>query len=660
MARVCRPLLADGLLVHRDEPGGPRLYVAPPAPSQNGPGPIEDYALLGDQRGAALVRRDGSIDWLCLPRFDSDAPFARLLGTSEHGFWQLAPTVLPGAAAPVPVRRYAGDSLVVETEWACETGTVKVADFMVPGAEAPQVVRIVNGVQGAVPMQMLLRPRPGYGRRRPCLGRLDERRVAIGLGEDGGGRLWFNSTARVQADAGDIHTRFTITEGETVAFTLAWREGTDSPPPQPAPDALLKHTLDHWAALAARCTYTGPHREAVVRSLLTLATLIYAPTGAMVAAPTTSLPEEIGGVRNWDYRFSWLRDNAFAAAALAGCGYLDEALAWTDWMVRSCAGTPGRRQIMYGIGGEPELPEQALPHLPGYENSAPVRTGNGAAGQLQLDVYGELADTLYEIALAVPDAAPGIAAVLVDLATELEALWHEPDMGIWEIRGPRRHFTHSKIMVWVTFDRAVRVIEHGWTTGPVGQWRALAETVRREVFEEGYDPERNTFVQHSEGTTLDASLLHAMLAGFLPADDKRVIGTIEAVQRELGTGNGLLLRYRTEGEHPGIDGLPGDEAHFLICTGWLAQGLVRIGRADDAAAVLGHLLSLRNDVGLLAEEYDLNARRQLGNYPQAFSHIALVCAALEIGSAPVGGERAALLDAVPAQAASAPGKVRQP
>ncbi|MGW6391664.1 glycoside hydrolase family 15 protein [Streptomyces sp. NPDC055103] len=652
--------MAAGLLVRRDEPGGPRLRVAPPAPTQNGSGLIDDYALLGDQRGSALVRRDGSIDWLCLPRFDSDACFARLLGTSEHGFWQLAPTALPGAAEPVPVRRYAGDSLVLETEWACETGTVKVTDFMVPGAEAPQLVRIVTGVQGDVPMQMLLRPRPGYGRDLPRLGLLDERRVAIGLGEADSGRLWFTSTTPVQTDAGDIHTRFTVTEGETVALTLAWQQGTDSPPPRPAPDALLKRTLDHWTAWAARCTYTGPHREAVVRSLLTLAALIYAPTGAMVAAPTTSLPEEIGGVRNWDYRFSWLRDNAFAALVFILYGYLDEALDWYAWMVRSCAGTPGRRQIMYGVGGEHELPEKDLPHLPGYEGSTPVRIGNGAADQLQLDVYGEVANTLYELALACPDAAPDIAATIVELATELEPLWFAPDMGIWEVRGPRRHFTHSKVMAWLAFDRAARVIDRGWTTGPADRWRDLAETVRTRVLEKGYDPERNTFLQHDEGTALDASLLHAMLAyGFLPADDKRLIGTIEAVQRELGTDNGLLLRYRTEGEHPGIDGLPGDEAHFLICTGWLAQGLVRIDRADDAAAILGHLLSLRNDVGLLAEEYDPHARRQLGNFPQAFSHIALVNAALAISSMAAGGEHTTLLDALPAQAAFAPGKEHQ-
>ncbi|MFD4337834.1 glycoside hydrolase family 15 protein [Streptomyces anulatus] len=614
---------------------------------------IEEYALIGDQRGSALVRRNGSIDWLCLRRFDSDAVHARLLGTSEHGFWQLAPTHPADASSvPVPVRRYAGDSMVLETEWVTGTGTVKITDFMVPGGEAPQVVRIATGVQGEVSMRTLLRARPGYGRVVPRLDRADERHVAIDLPEDGG-RLWADATIPLQTAGSDIHATFTITEGETAAFSLAWREGIDTPAPKPAPDALLKHTLDHWAAWTDRCTYTGPDRDDIVRSLLALAALIYAPTGAIVAAPTTSLPEEIGGVRNWDYRYAWLRDGALAVAALARCGYLDEALAWTDWAVRACAGTPGRRQIMYQVDGGADLREEELPHLPGYEGSAPVRIGNGAAGQLQIDVYGEVADTLYEVALAVPDEASRIGAVIVELATELEPLWSEPDMGIWEIRGPRRHLTHSKVMAWLTFDRAVQVVEHGWATGPLERWRALAETIHREVCEKGYDSERNTFVQYYGGAALDASLLHAMLAdGFLPADDKRVIGTVEAIQRDLGTGSGLVLRYRTEGEHAGIDGLPGDEAHFLICTGWLAEALARIGRADEAQAVLDHLLSLRNDVGLLAEEYDPHARRQLGNVPQAFSHLAHVGAALEIGSASGGGEHTVVLDAEPAGAAS--------
>ncbi|MFF4674002.1 glycoside hydrolase family 15 protein [Streptomyces sp. NPDC001279] len=621
-------------------------------PGEHGPGLIEDYALIGDQRGSALVRRDGSIDWLCLRRFDSDAVLARLLGTSAHGFWQLAPVHLAdGSSAPVPVRRYADDTMVLETEWVTETGTVLVTDFMVPGNEVPQVVRIMTGVRGEVAMRTLLRVRPGYGGDVPRLDRADERHVAIDLDKDSG-RLWVDATVPLQTNDGDIHATFVVSEGETAALSLAWWEGIDTPVPQPAPDALLKQTLDHWNAWVARCTYVGPDREDVVRSLLVLAALIHAPTGAIVAAPTTSLPEEIGGIRNWDYRYSWLRDGALAVAALARCGYLPEALAWIDWMVRACAGAPGRRQIMYCIDGEADLREQVLPHLPGYEGSAPVRIGNGAASQLQIDVYGEVADTLHEVALAVPDAAPDIAAIIVELATELETLWHEPDMGVWEIRGPSRPFTHSKVMAWATLDRAVQAIERGWATGPLERWRALREAIHREVCEKGYDPERNTFVQYYGAGELDASLLHALLAGFLPADDKRVIGTIEAVQRELGTDSGLLLRYRTEGECAGVDGLPGGEAHFLICTGWLAECLARIGRVDEAQAVLDHLLSLRNDVGLLAEEYDPRACRQLGNYPQAFSHLAHIRAALEIGSATADGEHAVVLAVEPARTAS--------
>ncbi|WP_432114793.1 glycoside hydrolase family 15 protein [Streptomyces sp. S1] len=608
-------------------------------PAEDGPGLIEDYALLGDQRGTALVRRTGSIDWLCLQRFDADALFARLLGTADHGFWDLAPVHLADAsAAPVPVRRYVDTTMVHEIEWVTETGVVRVADFMVPGVEAPQVVRIVTGVQGDVAMRSLLRTRPEYGLVVPRLDRADRRHVAIDV-PAAGGRLWAQATVPLQTHDGDVHSCFVVSEGETVAFSLAWREGIDVPAPQPAPDALLQYTLDHWREWADRCTYTGDDRADVLRSLLALSALIYAPTGAIVAAPTTSLPEEIGGDRNWDYRASWLRDGAFAATALARCGYLDQALAWTDWVVRSCAGTPGRRRIMYRVDGTTDLREEALAHLPGYEGSAPVRIGNGAADQLQLDVYGELADALHKFALDIgPDAAPGIAAVIVDLAMELEPLWTEPDMGVWEVRGPRRHFVHSKVMAWVTIDRAIQVIERSWATGPLERWTALRETIHAEVCEEGFDPERNTFTQFYGSRELDASLLHAMLTGFLPADDKRVIGTIEAVQRELGTDSGLLLRYRTEGEHVGVDGLSGDEGHFLICTGWLAECLARIGRVDEAQAVLATLRSLRNDVGLLAEEYDPAAGRQLGNFPQAFSHLAVILAAVAIGTASAGGE----------------------
>ncbi|BAU88092.1 glucoamylase [Streptomyces laurentii] len=461
---------------------------------------------------------------------------------------------------------------------------------------------------------------------------------AIDLDTADGSQLWVDADARVRRDGADLVAEFTVSADEQVAFVLSWQEGgVHSPPPSPAPDALLKHTLDFWEEWAARCTYTGPDREAVVRSLLTLAALIYAPTGAIVAAPTTSLPEEIGGVRNYDYRYAWLRDGAFTIGALADSGYLREAQAWISWMVAAGAGTPGRRQIMYGVGGETELAERELGWLPGYEGSAPVRIGNGAAGQLQIDVYGELADVLCDVALDAPGWARRIGSVVVGLATELEKLWDKPDAGIWEVRGPQRHFVHSKIMAWTALDRAIRFIEGGHAEGPVERWRVLRAAIHAEVCEKGYDAERNTFTQSYGSAELDASLLHAMLTGFLPADDKRVIGTVEAVQCELGTDDGLVLRYRTSGDRVGLDGFPGDESCFLICSGWLAECLALIGRPYEARTVLDSLLAASNGLGLLAEEYDPVAGRRLGNFPQAFSHIALLGAVRAAATANLGG-----------------------
>ncbi|MGW7304053.1 glycoside hydrolase family 15 protein [Streptomyces sp. NPDC054835] len=636
MARVCRPLLADGLLVNRAEAGGARLYVADrtPAPS-TGPGRIEDYGLLSDQRGSALVRRDGSIDWLCLPRFDSDAVFARLLGTSEHGFWHLAPaSLMDGTAVPGSFRRYAGDTMVLETRWKTSTGEAVVADFMVPGGGSPRLVRVVTGLAGHVSMRSLLRARPGYGHAMPRISPFD-RRHAIDLDEDGGARLWLDADAPVRLDGADLVADFTVAEHEQVSFTLSWREGVDSPPPPTAGDALLKFTLEFWEAWAGRCTYSGPDREAIVRSLLTLAALIYVPTGATVAAPTTSLPEEIGGVRNYDYRYNWLRDGALTIGALASHGYLREAHAWISWMVAACAGA-GRRQVMYGVGGETELPERELAWLPGYEGSAPVRIGNGAASQLQVDIYGELAQVLCKVALADTSWARRIGALVVALVEELEEVWDRPDAGIWEMRGPQRHFTHSRVMAWTAVDCAVQLIEAGHANGPLERWRSLRATIHAEVCEKGYDAERNTFTQSYGSPDLDASLLHAMLSGFLPADDKRVIGTIEAVQRELGTDDGFLLRYRTTGSEVGPDGFPGDEGRFLICTRWLAECLALIGRPAEARTVLDSLLAVRNGLGLLAEEYDPGAGRQLGNFPQAFSHIAHADATTSLNTATTG------------------------
>ncbi|MFD4374813.1 glycoside hydrolase family 15 protein [Streptomyces sp. NPDC058486] len=591
---------------------------------------IEDHGYVGDQKGSALVRRDGSIPWLCMPRFDSAAVFASLLGTEQHGFWQIAPTMLmDGSAVPASSRQYAGNSLVLQTTWSYGTTSAVVSDFMVPGGGAPRLVRIVTGLSGTMTMRSLLRTRPDYGATVPRIVEFG-RRHAIDLPEHDGGRLWLDAGAPAHVDRADLVSEFTVTAGETVAFGLSWREGVDSPPPIPIDDALMKFTLDFWEAWAARCTYSGPDREAVVRSLLTLGALIYAPTGAIVAAPTTSLPEAIGGVRNYDYRYSWLRDGALSAGVLRKYGYLREALAWASWAVQASHSETGRRQIMFGVGGETELPEMELGWLPGYEGSAPVRIGNAAADQLQVDIYGELAMEFYELAQAESSWARRLGSVLVALAGELEQVWDRPDSGIWEMRGPERHFTHSKIMAWATIDRAVRTIEAGHADGPLERWRALREAIHIEVCENGFNTDLNSFSQSYGSGELDASLLHGLLSGFLPADDKRVIGTIEAVQRELGTDDGFVLRYRTVGEEVGADGFPGDEGRFLICTGWLAEALALIGRPADARTALDSLLAVRNGLGLLAEEYDPHGARQLGNFPQAFSHVGHLGATAEL------------------------------
>ncbi|WP_456317167.1 glycoside hydrolase family 15 protein [Streptomyces bacillaris] len=609
--------------IPRQHTAGPTLAAGPR---------IEDHGLLSDQRGSALVRRDGTVVWLCMPRFDSAAVFTSLLGTEEHGFWQLAPaSLMDGAAIPASGRKYVGDTLVLQTTWVCDTGTAGVCDFMVPGGGSPRLVRIVTGVTGKVTMRSLLRARPDYGRTVPRITTFD-RRHAIDLPENEDARLWLDAGTPVRVEGINLVADFTVTEGQTIAFGLSWREGVDSPPPVPVDDALLQFTLDFWEAWTARCTYEGPDRKAVVRSLLTLAGLIYAPTGAIVAAPTTSLPEEIGGTRNFDYRYGWLRDGAFAASVLRRYGYLREALSWAMWAAQAGHSETGHLQIMFGVGGETELPERELNWLPGYEGSTPVRIGNAAADQLQVDVYGELAMEFHELALADSGWAGRLGSLVVALATELEQVWDRPDSGIWEMRGPERRFTHSRMMAWATFDRAVRTIEAGHAAGPLNWFRGLREKIHAEVCEQGYDSDLNSFTQSYGSRELDASLLHGLLAGFLPADDKRFIGTVEAVQRELGTDDGFLLRYRTHGDEVGPDGFAGEEGRFLICTGWLAEALARIGRPDDARTALASLLAIRNGIGLLAEEYDPATGRQLGNFPQAFSHISHLGATAEIAS----------------------------
>ncbi|WP_411083794.1 glycoside hydrolase family 15 protein [Streptomyces sp. cmx-18-6] len=590
-------------------------------------GRIEDYALIGDMQTAALVCRDGTADWLCLPRFDSHAVFAGLLGTEEHGFWRLGPA-RPEGAEPLSAdrRRYRGDSLVLESEWDTPRGTVRVTDFMPPRDGAPQLIRIVEGVSGRVPMRSELRMRFSYGRVTPWVHKVDGRTVAV-AGPDS---VWLDTQVDTFGKNLTTYSDFTVAPGDRVAFTISWQPSHREPPALPDPEGSLEATELFWREWVDQCTYHGPYREAVVRSLITLKALTYAPTGGIVAAPTTSLPEEIGGVRNWDYRYTWLRDAAITLSSLLRTGYREEARAWREWLLRAVAGDPENLQIMYGIAGERELGEAELDWLPGYENSGPVRVGNGAANQLQLDVYGEVTEALHlahMTGLTRNDYAMGLQLKLIEY---LEKHWEEPDEGIWEVRGPRRHFVHSKVMAWVAVDRTIKLVESGDVEGPLERWHQLRDDIHRDVCERGYDKERNTFTQSYGSKELDASLLLIPQMGFLPPDDKRVIGTIEAIQRELSTEDGFILRYPTEGEDAGVDGLAGDEGAFLACSFWMADDLAMIGRVDEARQLFEKLLSLRNDLGLLAEEWDSNLQRQVGNFPQAFSHVPLIDTALRL------------------------------
>ncbi|MFF3379549.1 glycoside hydrolase family 15 protein [Streptomyces sp. NPDC002680] len=590
-------------------------------------GRIEDYALIGDMQTAALVCRDGTVDWLCLPRFDSHAVFAGLLGTEEHGFWRLGPAHATDAEPPTAARRrYRGDSLILESEWDTPRGTVRVTDFMPPRDGAPQLIRIVEGVSGRVPMRSALRMRFSYGRVVPWVHKHEGRTVAV-AGPDS---VWFDTTAETYGKSLTTYADFTVAPGDRIAFTISWEPSHKQPPALPEPEQSLDATEEFWREWVEQCTYHGPYREAVVRSLITLKALTYAPTGGIVAAPTTSLPEDIGGVRNWDYRYTWLRDAAITLSSLLRTGYRDEARAWREWLLRAVAGDPENLQIMYGIAGERELGEAELDWLPGYENSGPVRVGNGAAHQLQLDVYGEVTEALH-LAHMTGLARNDYASLLqLKLIRYLEQHWDEPDEGIWEVRGPRRHFVHSKVMAWVAVDRTIKLIESGDADGPLEKWRELRDDIHRDVCEKGYDKERNTFTQSYGSKELDASLLLIPQMGFLPPDDKRVIGTIEAIQRELSTTDGFILRYPTSGGEENLDGLPGDEGAFLACSFWMADDLAMIGRVDEARKLFEKLLALRNDLGLLAEEWDPRLKRQVGNFPQAFSHVPLIDTALRL------------------------------
>ncbi|MGW0559257.1 glycoside hydrolase family 15 protein [Streptomyces sp. NPDC003016] len=592
---------------------------------------IEDYALIGDLQTAALVGRDGSIDWLCLPRFDSAACFAALLGDEENGHWRIAPS----GGGPCTRRSYRGNSLILESVWETSSGTVKVTDFMPQRDRAPDVVRIVEGLSGAVSMRSTLRLRFDYGNVVPWMRRSNGHRVAI-AGPDS---VWLrcDATDRVKTwgQQYTTYSSFTVAEGEKVAFVMTWHPSHEPQPDFIDPYEGLEHSLHDWEEWAARCQYEGPYREAVLRSLITLKALTYAPTGGIVAAPTTSLPEEIGGVRNWDYRYCWLRDSTLTLGALIAAGYTEEAGAWRDWLLRAVAGDPADLQIMYGLAGERRLPETELPWLGGYEGSKPVRTGNAAVDQLQLDVYGEVIDSLHLARASGLAPKPQAWNLQLSLLGFLESNWREPDEGLWEVRGPRRHFVHSKLMAWVAADRAVRALEEDPALpGDADRWRAMRDEVHREVCEKGYDPERNTFTQWYGSTALDAATLLIPRTGFLPPDDPRVVGTVEAVQSELGHG-GFIRRYSTDDRT--VDGLPGDEGTFLACSFWLVDALRMTGRTKEARELFERLLTLRNDVGLLAEEYDPVSGRQLGNFPQAFSHIGLVGSALALDRTETAG-----------------------
>ena len=576
--------------------------------------PIEDYALIGDCHGAGLVSKSGSIDWLCVPRFDSGACFAALLGGPEHGHWQIAPR------APIRAvrRRYVGESLVLETEFETADGVVCITDCMPPESQAVDVVRLVEGKSGRVAMHMELVIRFDYGSIVPWVTHERDGLRAI-AGPD---MLHLHTPVPVKGRALTSVADFEVSAGERVPFVMTFHPSHREEPIPIDAAATISRTLEWWFRWSKQSTYSGRYREAVQRSLIVLKALTYAPTGGIVAAPTTSLPETLGGVRNWDYRYCWLRDATITLYTLLLAGYTEEAREWREWLLRAVAGSPSQTQIMYGIAGERRLTESELPWLPGYEGSRPVRVGNAAHSQLQLDVYGEVLDAMHQCRCQGLESEQSwrLEQALLDF---LEGNWHLPDRGIWEVRGPARHLTHSKVMVWVAFDRAIRAVERFGHDGPVARWRAIAEEIRLEVLTRGFSSKKNSFTQSYDSEELDASLLLIPLVGFLPASDPRVRGTVEAIEREL-VKDGFVERYRTRTE---LDGLPSGEGAFLACSFWLVNNLVLLGRKAEAEQLFERLLAIRNDVGLLAEEYDAGSRRQLGNFPQAFSHLTLVDAA---------------------------------
>ncbi len=584
-----------------------------------GPAPIEEYGLIGDGRSAALVSRAGAVEFLCWPRFDSAACFAALLGDGRHGAWR----IVPDGPTPPASRRYRDDTLVLETRFATADGEAVVTDAMPLGTAAPSLVRLVEGRSGTVAMRMAMAPRFGYGARVAELVRLDDASgVRAAAGADG---VVLRAPVPLELSDGTVSARFSVRAGETLAFVLSHGPDGATPAPFDAP-ASVADTARAWTDWAARCTYRGPYESAVRRSLLTLKALVHRPTGGIVAAPTTSLPESLGGGRNWDYRFCWLRDSALTISALLQAGYVEEARDWRDWLRRSLDGQPARMRIMYGLGGERDLTEHQADWLPGYQGARPVRLGNAAHDQLQLDVYGEVATALHELRATGADAPAAGWDVERGLVEHLETIWREPDEGIWEVRGGRRRFTFSAVMAWVALDRAIRSAERFSLAAPLARWRGVRSAIHAEVCREGFDAGRDSFVQSFGDRALDASTLLIPAVGFLPADDARVRGTVAAVEREL-LANGLVRRYDTAA---GADGLPPGEGAFLACSFWLADAYAMQGRTDDARELFGRLLALRNDLGLLAEEYDPLAHRMLGNFPQGFSHAALLGTAFRL------------------------------
>jgi GH15 family glucan-1,4-alpha-glucosidase len=580
---------------------------------------IEDYALIGDLQTAALVERGGSIDWLCFPRFDSGACFAALLGNAENGRWLVAPE---GDATAT--RRYLHDTMVLETTWKTPDGEVRVFDFMPPRGKAPDVVRIVEGARGRVAMRSELVIRFDYGHIVPWVRRIDDTRYAV-AGPDA---LCFRTPAHTRGENMRTLSEFTIEEGERVPFVLTWYPSHETEPARIEPEVALAETESFWREWNARRTVEMPPewRDVLHRSLMVLKALTYAPTGGIVAAPTTSLPEWIGSVRNWDYRYCWLRDATLTLLALLQAEHVDEALEWRAWLLRAIAGDPADLQIMYGVAGERRLTEFELPWLSGYEGSAPVRIGNAASEQLQVDVYGEVMDALYQARAHGLRKERHAWDLQKTLLRYLQNAWALPDQGIWEIRGEAKHFVHSKAMAWVAFDRGVRAVEEQGLDGPADRWRDIRASIHAEVCERGYDEGLGSFVQSYGSQELDASLLLIPLIGFLPASDRRVRGTIEAIEREL-LEDGFVHRYRT---HTEVDGLPPGEGVFLPCSFWLVDCYELIGRRDEARTLFRRLVALANDVGLLAEEYDPKSQRLLGNFPQAFTHLALVNSAFNL------------------------------